>query len=86
MSKIKITLAPAQRDILQHSLGIQKRGSKWTNPYRNYFCTGPGTSDFPLIMELVNLGLMRESHTINDGKDTIYTVTNEGRELIGAFS
>lgn len=27
-------------DLMRHALGVQKRGGKWTAPYRNHFVAG----------------------------------------------
>lgn len=65
--------------ILQHSLGVDQYGRG--NQYRNHFVTGPDTTDFPKCMELVGLGLMKDTglHPICDGGDHVFTVTAKGK-------
>jgi hypothetical protein len=46
-----------QINILQHSLGVDQYGQG--EQYRNYFATGPDSSDFNDCTQLVALGLMK---------------------------
>ncbi len=71
-------LRPEERDIIKHSLGITYK----PEPYRNYFCADEGHADMPTINSLVQLGFMRMSHKINDGRDSIYVVTDAGRAAL----
>jgi len=72
-------VTPEQRDILRHSpgLGISKR------PYRNHFCTGPGSSDYAHCEALVSAGLMvkRAGNQLSGGDD-VYFVTEAGIEAL----
>lgn len=86
-------------DILGHTLGINVYGAKLSKKakdkklpkefYRNRFCAGDNHSDILFIKELVNMGYMESFAKINEGKDTIYGVTNEGikifRELFKSY-
>jgi hypothetical protein len=71
-------LRPEERHVIEHSLGL----SRWPRSYRNHFCAGEGHDDMPYIKSLIELGFMRASHTINDGRDTIYVVTDAGRAAL----
>jgi hypothetical protein len=64
--------------ILTHSLGLQ---GKIRTSHRNFFCASPGHDCVPLIEELIEMGLMRASHKINDQKDTVYVVTPAGIDV-----
>jgi hypothetical protein len=67
-----------QVEILRHALGLQ-RG---TREYRNYFITGPGSTDYPYCEELVSAGLMeRHDPSVLTGGDPMFTVTEEGKEF-----
>ncbi len=72
-------LRDTERSVIEHSLGINSRNK---TPYRNHFCAGEGHADLPYIKSLVALGFMRASHTINDGRDTIYVVTDAGKAAL----
>lgn len=67
-------------EIIRHTLGLNRAPES----YRNYFCaeTNGGHTDQPTIDSLVQLGFMRASHTINQGRDTIYVVTDAGRQAL----
>jgi hypothetical protein len=64
--------------ILKHSLGLNRSDTA----YRNYFCADEGHADMPTISSLLQLGFMRASHKINDGRDTIYVVTEAGKQAL----
>lgn len=73
------TITSEQRDILRHALGYGRR----TAPgWRNYFVTGPGTTDHPHCEALVAAGLMtkREGLALS-GRDAVYAVTAEGKAV-----
>ena len=70
-------LKTEQREDLLHALGVQAPGQR---PWRNYYCAEDGA---PAMEELVRLGLMRRSHTINDGRDRYYIVTQDGAAAVG---
>lgn len=69
-------LTGAQIHVLHHALGIDAEQRK---PYRRHFMTGEGTTDYPVCMSLVELGLMvrRESGLLAKG-DYYFIVTEEG--------
>jgi hypothetical protein len=70
----KTALTPNEIEILRHALGI---GSD--NPgYRNYFCTGEGSDDYPICESLVAKGLMQK-HSRSWTPDYIYIVTPSWR-------
>ena len=68
-------LKPQEAGIILHALGIQRRGGKWTKPYRNYFVTGEGTADWPVCCGLVVRGLLRvRSRAVNGGDVTFEVI------------
>lgn len=73
-------LRPTRRqlDIMRHALGLPHSAEG----YRNYFVTGPGSSDYSHIQELCQEGYMRrvENAQLPEG-DECYMVTNEGKDL-----
>ena len=71
-------LRDEERDVIEHSLGL----SRGKGEFRNYFCTHPGATDWPTVQSLVQLGFMRESHKINEERDTIFKVTDAGRAAL----
>jgi len=64
-------------EIIKHSLGLNRRAK----PYRNYFCTGEGSTDFDACENLVNQKLMTR-HKKEFITDYIYCVTEEGKRSI----
>jgi len=63
--------------ILQHSLGLDQYGVGVQ--YRNYFMTGPGSSDYDECCELVKMGLMKSAGVQpHCGGDECFIVTPEG--------
>jgi hypothetical protein len=76
---------PELLHILQHSLGADQYGRG--KRYREYFVTGPGTTDFPLCRELVMQGLMRDhgAREIYSGMH-LFTVTDLGVKAMLANS
>jgi len=73
-------LREPEKDIIRHSLGLDRS----TESYRNYFCaeTAGCHADQSTIDSLVQLGFMRAARTINNGRDTIYVVTEAGRQAL----
>jgi hypothetical protein len=75
-------LTDDQLHILLHSVGRSDAGELPPGAYngwRNYFCTGKGSTAFPNIEQLIAAGYMRLSHHINQDKDGIYAVTPDGQ-------
>jgi hypothetical protein len=74
-------IAEKQMHILRHSLGVPVGGG--TEMYRNHFCTGEGTTDYPDCMALVENGHMtrRKGSPLTGGDDVFY-VTETGREAV----
>lgn len=73
-------------DVIQHSLGCDQfgRGSM----YRNHFVTGEGSTDHPICMRAVSLGLMdcrRKGYELYGGDD-VFAVTPEGKAWMVANS
>lgn len=66
-------------EMMRHALGVQKRGERWTKPYRNRYVAG-GDS-VPAWEELVTRGFARKAREGSDltGGDPLYVVTDEGR-------
>lgn len=67
--------------ILQHSLGVDQygRGEK----FRNHFCTGEGSADYAVCMDLVERGLMtRRNGSYLTGGDYLFMVTDAGRKFV----
>jgi hypothetical protein len=70
--------------ILRHSLGYDNNGNG--RRYRNHFCTGPGSADYPLCEALVEATLMTKRNnlgTLSGGDDT-YHVTQNGIMVVEA--
>lgn len=75
-------------EIIAHSLGINLLHAKTSQKkrdkrlpkdfYRNRFCTSIGHTDLPLIENLERVGYMAKGQTINDGRDTLWYVTDLG--------
>jgi hypothetical protein len=65
-------------NILRHSLGLDDNGHG--REYRNYFCTRKTSDGYQDISSLVKEGFMLFSHTINEGRDEIFYVTELGKE------
>jgi hypothetical protein len=71
-----------QREIMRHALGLNRRGSE----YRNYFVTGPGSTDYPHIEALVAAGMMtKRAGNVLSGYDDTYMVTDAGRAALKAL-
>lgn len=72
-----------QHNILRHALGLSSVGMKGSDrEYRNYFVTGPGSTDYPHCEALVAAGLMTKhpGHALTGG-DPMFVVTEAGREV-----
>lgn len=74
-----------QLSILQHSLGVDQHGQG--SQFRNHFCTGPGTTDYPRCQALAAQGLMtqRAGNTLSGGSD-IFMVTDAGKAFVREHS
>lgn len=75
-----------QLHILQHSLGVDQYGRG--RQYRNRFVTGPGSTDFPICCELVEMGfmVMRSLVPILPPSDKCFFVTDEGKAAMREHS
>ena len=79
-----------QAEILGHSLGInlfhskkstKKRDKKLPKEfYRNRFCVGNDydNDDLPTLQSLEKMGYMAQGQKLNEGRDTLWYVTDEG--------
>ena len=74
--------------ILQHSLGCDEYGHRaGGRSARNHFCTGPGSSDHAVCLDLVERGLMtRRGPTALTGGDDLFLVTPAGEEYVAKNS
>lgn len=73
-------------EILQHARGLDQYGRG--DPYRNHFCTGPGSRDFDACQELVGQGLMTDhgAHGELSGGMHVFSVTAAGDDHIARHS
>ncbi len=72
-------MTEAQREIMRHTLGLNRRDSE----YRNHFVTGPGSADYPHCEAMVAAGLMeKRTGNVLSGGDDIYSVTDAGRAAL----
>lgn len=77
-----------QAEILGHSLGVNLLYSKKSTKnrdkklpkefYRNRFCAGDGHDELPVLQSLEKMGYMAQGQKINEGRDMIWYVTDEG--------
>ena len=72
-------ISAAHKHVLRHALGLTKA----KKPYRKHFCTGEGSTDWPLCQDLVSLGMMtcQENPALPEG-DRLFIVTPKGEKLI----
>lgn len=67
-----------QLSILRHSLGLGEDGRG--SSYRNHFCTGAGSTDYPHCMALVESGhMIRRNGSVLTGGDDLFIVTDAGK-------
>ncbi len=81
-------LSESQFSIIGHSLGVnvyhakqskRKRDKKLPNYFhRNRFCAGDSHDDMPTLLSLEKLGYMLRGQKINNDRDTLWYVTQEG--------
>lgn len=73
-------------EILQHARGLDQYGRG--EPYRNHYCTGPGSRDFDACLSLVTHGLMRDHGPQGEisGGLHVFSVTAAGDEHIARKS
>lgn len=78
-------MSPEQLHILQHALGVDKYGQG--KAYRDYYCVGlDNAAPLADLRALVAQGWMREGHTINEGRDQYFYVTQLGLSAMKAHS
>lgn len=76
-------LTPEQLATLKHSLGVPSAKKAPSTFYRSHFVTGEGSSDHPICMSLVALGLMtRRPGNPLSGGDDIFNVTGRGEAVV----
>jgi hypothetical protein len=69
-----------QLHLLFHALGIQKRGKKWTPPYRNHFVAGDDdVKDWDALVAKGDAWLGRRSGDSLSGGMPLYHVTEQGK-------
>ncbi len=75
-----MTPTKSQLHILRHSLGLDDSGRG--TEFRNHFCTGPGTTDWPDIEALIALGLMENKGEVSMwGNNYGIVVTEAGKAV-----
>ncbi len=65
-------MTPEQRELARHALGLP---NKKKTSYRNHFCTGPGTTDFPHWEAMVEQGDAIRRTGPHWGRDNMYYLT-----------
>lgn len=73
----EIRLSLEELEILRHTLGVSA-GRKRVD--RNHYCAADGD---PKLERLVEVGVMKRAHTINDGRDRYYQATDLGMRWAG---
>lgn len=70
-------------EILRHTIGADKYGNRRSD--RNYFITGPRTTDYPACVDLVERGLMCRTpgNEITGGSD-VFRLTDAGFAHVSA--
>lgn len=72
---------PKELSVMRHALGLDEDGRG--RPYRNHFCTGPGSDDWDTCNGLVERELMsRRVPSELSGGDYLFHVTGEGRSEV----
>ena len=67
-------------DNLRHALGIEPTRVRSQWGFRNYYVTCPGDASFA---RLVACGFAEPAGTLNDGRDTVFRATREGKRAAG---
>jgi hypothetical protein len=70
--------AERQLHLLFHALGIQKRGKKWTDPYRNHFVAGDDDAKDWDALVASGDAVRRRGSALSGGMP-IYHVTAQGK-------
>ena len=78
MSDAKWSISDKQREIMLHALGSSS--TKYPLGWRNYYCAA---TDDPELLDLVEVGLMKASLTLNDGRNCYFVVTDAGLVALG---
>lgn len=51
-------LTTTQANILSHALGVAENAKTMRGSYRNYYSSGPLCDNWPVLLEMVELGLL----------------------------
>lgn len=74
-------LSKSEIELMRHALGLNYKKVS----FRNHFCTGEGSTDFPAWQGLVEKGAaIRRDGSELSGGDYIFHVTEEGKSAIRA--
>lgn len=85
LAPIVVPFTPTADDIhlMQHAIGLQRRGKKWSKPYRNHFVASLDSPDYERWQLLTAAG-----YAVNVGRGNeisggmpVFAVTDAGREL-----
>jgi hypothetical protein len=68
-------MTEAQTKLARHALGLP---NKQNTSYRNHFCTGPGSTDYPAWQEMVTQGDAVEVKGPMWGGDSMFHLTLKG--------
>lgn len=75
------TLTAEALGILHHALGVSDPYQCDQPPYRNHFVAGQGHDDEPLLLQLVQQGLMVVRESKLTGGDALYVVSDRGVDI-----
>lgn len=59
MTAVTCELTTAQIHILSHALGVADDARTLRGAYRSYYSSGPLCANWPVLLEMVELGLLR---------------------------
>jgi hypothetical protein len=77
-------LTSAERENIEHSLGLRAHEPKRKKSHRNHFVTGEGSTDWPVMMALVEKGFAkRRRGTPMSGGDDVFFITDAGIDAAG---
>ena len=72
-----MNVSERHREIITHALGLGRSD----HPYRNHYVAYPENDDWPVLFEMVDMGLLtHRPDSLSDG--TVFHVTETGRELV----
>lgn len=74
-------MSETRLSILQHALGLDQYGQG--SAYRSHYVSGPGSSEWPLLTEMANEGMLANFGSSEMyGGDYCFAVTDRGREYV----